>query len=170
MITNRKDLTKRINDIRRNKKIVLATGTFDLFHYEHLKYLEGAKQQGEVLIVAVKDNKCAGLKEKGRPIIDEQHRIEIVNAIRYVDYVYLVDYKPSLCVEIPADNQKQQEWLTIFQESFKTLRPDILYYEDNPKLQTARDRVFQKYGIKGVMKPRGGTTSTTEIIRKITDT
>ena len=50
---------------------------------------------------------------------------------------------------------------------FKVLKPDILYYEDNPQLQTARDRVFKKYGITGVIKPRGKGASTTEIIKKI---
>lgn len=167
MITNLEKLSTEIETIRKGKKVVLATGTFDLFHYEHLKYLEGAKKQGDILIVGIKNNKCAGLKGYGRPIIDEQHRIEIVDAIKDVDYSFLVDYNPDVFVEVATDNKKQQEWLKIFQEAFKVLRPDILYYEDNPVLQTARDRVFEKYGITGVLKPRGTETSTTEIIKKI---
>lgn len=167
MITNLKELSKEIQNKRIGKKVVLATGTFDLFHYEHLKYLEGAKKQGDILIVGIKNNKCAGLKGDGRPIIDEKHRIAIVDAIKYVDYSFLVDYNPNVSIEIGTDNRKQQEWLTIFQEAFKVLKPDILYYEDNPELQTARDRVFQKYGITGIVKPRGEGASTTEIIKKI---
>lgn len=167
MITNLQELSTEISNIRAGKRIVLATGTFDLFHYEHLKYLEGAKQYGDILMVGIKNNRCARLKAEGRPIIDEQHRIAIVNAIKYVDYTFLVDYNPNLTVEIQADNQKQQEWLTMFQETFRMLKPDILYHEDNPKLQTAREKVFQKYGIKGVKKLRGKGASTTEIINKI---
>lgn len=167
MITNLQELEVEIKNKRAFKKIVLATGTFDLFHYEHLKYLEYAKEQGDILIVGIKNNKCAGLKGDGRPIIDEQQRIAIVDAIKYVDYSFLVDYNPDVSLEVEADNKKQQEWLTIFQEVFKTLKPDILYYEDNPELQTARDRIFQKYGILGIIKPRGKETSTTEIIKKI---
>lgn len=167
MITNLKELSAEIYEKRKGKKVVLATGTFDLFHYEHLKYLEGAKEQGDILVVAVKNNTCAGLKGDGRPIIDEKQRIAILDAIKYVDYSFLVDYNPDIPIEIKADNTKQEEWLTIFQEVFKVLKPDILYYEDNPKLQTARDRVFQTYGITGVIKPRGTGASTTEIIKKI---
>ena len=63
----------KLNDIRKNNKgkIVLALGTFDLFHYEHLRYLQSAKEQGDILVVAIKDNYCAKLKGKDRPIIDE---------------------------------------------------------------------------------------------------
>ena len=167
MITTLKELTKEIDNERIGKKVVLATGTFDLFHYEHLKYLEGAKKQGDILVVAIKDNECAKLKNFDRPIIDEQHRIAIVDAIKYVDYAFLVNYNPDISIEIEADNKSQEEWLIIFQETFKVLKPDILYYEENTKLQTARDRVFQKYGINGFMKPRGKGASTTDIIKKI---
>lgn len=167
MITNLKQLSTEINNMRKGKKVILATGTFDLFHYEHLKYLEGAKKQGDILVVGIKNDKCAGLKGDGRPIINEKHRIAIVDAIKYVDYSFLVDYNPNTSIEIEADNKQQREWLTIFQETFKVLKPDILYYEDNPKLQTARDKVFNRYGIKGVIKPRGESASTTEIIKKI---
>ena len=167
MIVTLNQLNKEISKKRIGKKVVLGTGTFDLFHYEHLKYLEGAKKKGDILIVGIKNNKCAGLKGKGRPISDEKQRIAIVDAIKYVDYSFLVDYNPDNSIEIQADNEKQREWLTIFQETFKVLKPDILYYEDNPELQTARNRVFQKYGIRGVVKPRGKITSTTEIIKKI---
>lgn len=170
MITNVKELAGIIRDKRINHQVVLATGTFDLFHYEHLKYLEGAKKHGDILIVGIKNNSCAGLKGDGRPIIDEQQRIAIVDAIKYVDYSFLVDYDSKVNLEIEPDNEKQREWLIIFQEAFKNLKPDILYYEDNPVLQTARDKVFEKYSIKGVIKPRGEGASTTEIIQKISKT
>lgn len=137
MITTLNDLITEIRDKRVGKKVVLATGTFDLFHYEHLKYLEGAKKQGDILVVAIKNNKCAGLKGDGRPIIDEKQRIEIVDSIKCVDYSILVDYNPEISLEV------------------------------NPKLQTARDQVFEKYNITGVIKPRGKGASTTEIIKKI---
>ena len=161
------ELVKEIEKERKGKKVVLATGTFDLFHYDHLQYLQGAKNQGEILVVAVKSNKCASLKNPDRPIIDEDQRVAIVDNIKCVDYSIIVDYKTNMLLEVVADNEKQREWLRIFQPLFRTLKPDILYYEDNPELQTARDRVFEKYGITGVMKARGTNTSTTEIIKKM---
>ena len=165
--TSTNQLSNEVNKIRQGKKVVLATGTFDLFHYEHLKYLEGAKKQGDILVVAVKNNQCASLKNPDRPVIDEKQRIAIVDAIKYVDYSILVGYDPNRNIEIGFENEKQREWLIIFQELFKIVRPDILYYEDNPVLQSARDEVFKKYGILGIMKKRGETSSTTEIIKKI---
>ena len=152
-----------------DKKItkVITYGTFDLFHYEHLKYLEGAKECGDILVVAVKSNRSVALKNPDRPIIDEKHRIAIVDAIQYVDYSIVIDYDPNVKLEVEFENAKQREWLMIFQDLFKTLQPDILYYEENPVLQSARDKVFEAYSITGVMKKRGQSSSTTEIIKKI---
>lgn len=161
---NVNQLSKVVEEVRKDKKVVLATGTFDLFHYEHLKFLEGAKRLGDILVVAVKSDKCAALKNPDRPYIKQMARAAIVDAIRYVDYSIIVDYNPELDLEASPDNEKQREWLIIFQELFKALKPDILYYENNPVLQSARDKVFEMYGICGVPKERGESTSTTEII------
>ena len=164
---NVNQLCKVVDKVRKGKKVVLATGTFDLFHYEHLKYLEGAKEHGDILVVAVKSDKWAALKNPDRPYIKQKQRIAIVDAIRYVDCSIIVDYNPELELEVSPDNQKQREWLIIFQELFKALKPDILYYEDNPELQSARDKVFEKYGICGVSKKRGKSASTTGIIEML---
>ncbi len=161
-------LCNTIEAIRKGKTIVMASGTFDVFHSDHLGYLKGAKSVGDIVVVAVKSNKCAALKGPNRPIIDQSARIAIVDAIRYVDYTIMVDYNPdSIKFEIEADNKAQREWLTIFQNLFEALRPDILYHEDNPVLQSARERIFERYGIKGIKKERGKEYSTTDIIRKI---
>ena len=167
-LNNVNDLVNVVEKNRQGKKVVLATGTFDLFHYEHLKYLEGAKQHGDILVVAVKSDKCASLKDPQRPMISQNQRIAIVDAIKYVDYSIIVDYNPNINLEVKAENAKQKEWLIIFQELFKNLKPDVLYYENNEVLQTARDKVFKKYGITGKMKKRGESISTTEIIKKLT--
>ncbi len=168
ILDNVNDLVNVVEKNRQGKKVVLATGTFDLFHYEHLKYLEGAKQHGDILVVAVKSDKCASLKDPQRPMISQNQRIAIVDAIKYVDYSIIVDYNPNINLEVEAENAKQKEWLIIFQELFKNLKPDVLYYENNEVLQTARDKVFKKYCITGKMKKRGESISTTEIIKKLT--
>lgn len=167
VLDNVNQLSKVVEEIRNEKKVVLATGTFDLFHYEHLKYLEGAKKQGDILVVAVKSDKCASLKNPDRPYIKQMERTAIVDAIKYVDYSIIVDYNPDVILEVEPENEKQREWLIIFQEIFKILKPDILYYENNPVLQSARDKVFEKYGIYGILKERGESTSTTEIIEML---
>lgn len=149
-----------------NKTIVLGTGTFDLFHYEHLRYLSDAKKLGDILFIAVKDNQCASLKGLNRPIIDERQRIAIVDSIKYVDYSFLVNYSTSMEI-LPFDNEYQKQWLKMFEKVFQTLKPDIFFYEINSTLQTARDRAFNKYEIKGVSRERTEIISTTKIINYI---
>ena len=166
MITNLNDLAK-ILDGNPEKTVVLASGTFDLFHYDHLRYLQGAIRQGDILIVAVKSNKSARLKGSNRPIIDENERMAIVDNIKGVDYTVLVDYNEDYVLQITYDNEQQRQWLNMFEQLFEQLRPDIMYHEDNPVLKTARERLFEKYGVKGVPKPRGNKESTSEIIKKI---
>lgn len=149
------------------KKIVLATGTFDLFHYEHVMYLEKAKEKGDILVVAVKSNSGAMLKGPNRPIIDETHRISIVDAIRYVDYSVIAAYDDSIRPSLAYDNDDQRQWLIMFESIFEALRPDILYHENNSTLQSARDRAFKVYGVQGVLKKRGESISTSKIVEKL---
>jgi rfaE bifunctional protein nucleotidyltransferase chain/domain len=69
-------------------KIVLANGCFDLIHAGHVRYLEGAKQLGDVLIVGINsDYEVSRLKGNGRPFMPEDERAEIISALRCVDLV-----------------------------------------------------------------------------------
>lgn len=71
------------------KKIGYTTGVYDMFHIGHLNILKRAKEQCDFLIVGVTtDELCIKNKNK-RPIINEDDRVEIVSAIRYVDKVVL---------------------------------------------------------------------------------
>ncbi|MCF7804252.1 MAG: glycerol-3-phosphate cytidylyltransferase [Candidatus Marinimicrobia bacterium] len=65
---------------------VITYGTFDLFHFGHLELLRRARELGDYLIVAVSTDKFNKIKEK-RCIYKFEHRIKIVEAIRYVDEV-----------------------------------------------------------------------------------
>jgi rfaE bifunctional protein nucleotidyltransferase chain/domain len=81
---------------RRGQRIVLANGCFDLLHVGHVRYLGGARQQGDVLVVGVNsDASECQLKGEGRPILPQQARAELVAAVRAVDYVVLFD-EPSV--------------------------------------------------------------------------
>ncbi len=160
---------ENLRELRQNtsQTIVLATGTFDLFHYEHVMYLEEAKEKGDILVVAVKGNNGARLKGPNRPIIDEKQRVVIVDAIRYVDYSIIADYDKNYKPKLKYDNENQKQWLMMFERVFEALRPDALYHEINPTLQTARDRVFQTYGVQGIPKKRGESISTSDIVKKL---
>jgi D-glycero-beta-D-manno-heptose 1-phosphate adenylyltransferase len=90
-ILSRKALQGIAAELRRLKKtVVFANGCFDTLHVGHVRYLEGAKAEGESLIVGVNADASVGiLKGPGRPILDESARARLVAAIRAVDYVVL---------------------------------------------------------------------------------
>jgi rfaE bifunctional protein nucleotidyltransferase chain/domain len=78
--------------ILQGKKIVLANGCFDIIHVGHLRYLKDARALGDTLVVAINSDKSVRLiKDAGRPILQESDRVELVSALRYVDYVVLFD-------------------------------------------------------------------------------
>src|SRR5947207_1093133 len=75
---------------RRGERIVLANGCFDALHVGHIRYLEGARSEGDLLVVAVNaDSGVRELKGAGRPILPESARAALVAALRCVDYVLL---------------------------------------------------------------------------------
>ena len=70
--------------------IGLCNGAFDLFHVGHLRYLEGAAQLADVLVVAVNDDASVrSLKGESRPIIPECERLELLSPLGAIDYLHL---------------------------------------------------------------------------------
>ena len=75
---------------RRGQRIVFANGCFDTLHVGHIRYLEGARREGDILVVGVNsDESVHVLKGEGRPVLDENARAQLVAAVRAVDYVVL---------------------------------------------------------------------------------
>jgi len=73
---------------RQGRTVAFANGCFDLLHVGHVRYLEGAAQEADVLVVALNDDASVRvLKGAGRPILDDASRAELVAALRCVDYV-----------------------------------------------------------------------------------
>lgn len=101
-------------------KVVLTSGTFDLAHVGHYRYLEKARQYGDVLVVGVdSDEKVRKKKGPHRPMVDERERMEILCHCRHVDIVFL-------------KGAEDPQWHLI-----KTVQPDVLivskreYQEDD---------------------------------------
>jgi len=90
-VMSREELKSAIADRKRGgKRVVFANGCFDTLHVGHVRYLEGARREGDILVVAVNDDASVrGLKGPGRPILNENARAELVAALRAVDYVVL---------------------------------------------------------------------------------
>ena len=72
------------------KSIALANGCFDLLHVGHVRYLQGAKAEADVLVVAVNaDDSVRRLKGAGRPVMPAEDRALLVAALRAVDLVVI---------------------------------------------------------------------------------
>ena len=68
--------------------MVLANGCFDLIHVGHIRYLKESKKKGDILVVALNSNSSVRkLKGKGRPILLEDQRAEIISSFTFVDYI-----------------------------------------------------------------------------------
>jgi D-glycero-beta-D-manno-heptose 1-phosphate adenylyltransferase len=90
-IVARAVLSEKLAELkRRGLRIIFANGCFDTLHVGHIRYLEGARREGDVLVVGVNaDSSVCNLKGPGRPILDENARARLVAALRCVDYVVL---------------------------------------------------------------------------------
>jgi len=74
------------------RTIALANGVFDLFHVGHLRYLQGARGEADLLVVAVNsDRSTRENKGPGRPVVPEAERAEIVAGLACVDHVVIFD-------------------------------------------------------------------------------
>jgi D-glycero-beta-D-manno-heptose 1-phosphate adenylyltransferase len=73
---------------RKGKRIIFGNGCFDLLHVGHVRYLQGAKDLGDVLIVGVNDDESLISLGKRKSVITPlAERIEILAALSSVDYV-----------------------------------------------------------------------------------
>jgi rfaE bifunctional protein nucleotidyltransferase chain/domain len=92
-IMTRDALLRRVAEHRaRGESVVLANGCFDLLHVGHTRYLEGARREGDVLVVAVNsDASMRSLKGDGRPILPADARAQLVAAVAAVSYVTVFD-------------------------------------------------------------------------------
>lgn len=129
-------------------RIVLTSGTWDLFHVGHARYLELAKEQGDILIVGV-DSDAKVRKRKGphRPVVPEEERVSVLSHIRHVDIITLKG---------PDDEQDAL---------IRMIRPDVLTISDSTgHPEDALERKAQYCGKIVRLVPQS-TTSTTAKVR-----
>lgn len=88
-VLSRDALIERVRGLRAaGRSVAFANGCFDLLHVGHVRYLEAAAAEADVLVVAVNDDDSVrALKGKGRPILAAAYRAELVAALRAVDFV-----------------------------------------------------------------------------------
>ncbi|MEN3013995.1 MAG: D-glycero-beta-D-manno-heptose 1-phosphate adenylyltransferase [Endomicrobiia bacterium] len=107
MIVTLKKFKKILKKLKKeNKKLVFTNGCFDIIHSGHIKLLKEAKNLGDVLIVGLNtDKSIKRIKGPQRPINSQKDRAEVLDSIRYVDYVILFkeDTPYKLIAEIKPD-------------------------------------------------------------------
>lgn len=92
-VLTREELVQRVAAAReKGARIVLANGCFDVLHVGHVRYLAGAKELGDVLIVGINsDEQVTAQKGSGRPVLPATERAEIVSALESVTYLTIFD-------------------------------------------------------------------------------
>jgi rfaE bifunctional protein nucleotidyltransferase chain/domain len=152
-LVEREKLSGILADLRnQGKKIVLANGCFDVLHVGHVRYLAGARSEGDTLVVAVNaDSGVKGLKGPGRPVLHERARALLVAALREVDYVVI----------FPEPN---------VEALLLELRPDVHakgtdYTADNVPEKATADRLGIRVAIVGDPKQHS-TRELLETVRK----
>jgi len=151
IIENREKLKEIAEKLRKEgKKIVFTNGCFDILHYGHAECLKKAKMLGDVLIVGINtDDSVRRIKGKERPINKLEHRMKVLDAIRYVDYV------------VPFNENTPENLIRI-------IKPDVHVKGSDYKNKPIPERkIVESYGGKVVFVDLVEGISTTKIIEKI---
>jgi len=91
-ISELNSIVKDYKKNNKNQKIVFTNGCFDLLHVGHIKYLEKAKNLGDILILGLNsDSSVERLKGKGRPINKQNDRAYILASLQIVDYLVIFE-------------------------------------------------------------------------------
>jgi rfaE bifunctional protein nucleotidyltransferase chain/domain len=84
-------LSKRFR--KEGKSVILAGGCFDVIHLGHIKFLQAAKKTGDVLLVFIEsDENVKRIKGDKRPIHNQDERAQVLQALRFVDYVIKIPF------------------------------------------------------------------------------
>ncbi len=110
LISSLEEMTRTVAHLKGlGYRVVLTSGSFDLIHLGHVKYLARAKQFGDVLAVGVdSDAKIRRRKGEDRPMVPESERLEMLAYQRPVDLIFLKE-------------DEEERWALI-----KAVQPDVL--------------------------------------------
>ena len=152
-VCDRSELALHLQQAKADGNVVVTTnGCFDVLHLGHLRYLQAARQLGDLLVVAVNsDSSVRELKGENRPLVPEDERAEMLAGLECVDYVVIF---PELTpIELLSE-----------------LKPSIHVKGGDYKLEQLIEReVVEENGgkvIVGLNVPGKSTTNLIEIICK----
>lgn len=144
------EFDNKVSPLRRDKKLVFTNGCFDLLHIGHIRYLEEARKQGDLLFLGLNsDRSVKQLKGESRPLQKEEDRAEILSKLVMVDFVCIFDQETPL-------------------ELILKVRPDVLVKGGDWSIdQIVGAKEVQSWGgeVKSLQFVEG--KSTTNIVEKI---
>ena len=150
-ILNRDELIIAIAPARASgARIVLANGCFDVLHVGHVRYLAGARELGDILIVGVNSDEQVEIqKGPGRPVLPAKERAEIIAALESVTYVTIFE-EPTV------------------EQLLLTLKPDVHAKGTDYTTESVPERdVVRSYGGEVAIVGDPTDHSTTEIIARL---
>ena len=149
-IKTREEINKIAQDLKKQGKTIVTTnGSFDMLHIGHVKFLQEAKEQGDVLIIGLNsDSSVKKYKSPDRPMIQQEYRAEMLAALECVDYITIFDETdPNTFIEGIKPNVHAN---------------GVEYGEDCIEAETVKKVGGKLYLIKNF-----GGFSTTNLIKKI---
>lgn len=148
-----KELKNIISSLRnRGKRVVFTNGCFDILHMGHIKYLQKARDHGDLLVLGLNDDHSVKkLKGPRRPLINQDERANILAALNCIDYIILFS-------ELTPENL------------IRELKPDILVKGGDYIINDVVGRdIVEGYGGRVEIVPFIEGYSTSGIVRKIVD-
>lgn len=138
------------------KKIAFTNGCFDILHPGHIRLLRGARAQADMLVLAVNsDASIRAIKGEDRPILPEEDRIELLEALECIDYLILFGDGSGGEADTP-------------QPLLRALKPDVLVKGGQyAHHEVVGWEIVESYGGKVVTIPHVEGRSTTNIVERI---
>jgi D-beta-D-heptose 7-phosphate kinase/D-beta-D-heptose 1-phosphate adenosyltransferase len=151
LIGSLEEMTKTVGHLRGlDYEIVLTSGSFDLIHLGHVKYLAKAKDLGTILVVGVdSDAKIRRRKGEDRPMVPETERLELLAHQRPVDIIFLKD-------------ESEERWGLI-----KAVRPDVLVLSEDHSYSDEDQRGLLEFCGRIEVLERQASVTTSERIRQM---
>ena len=138
---------------RAGRTVVFANGCFDILHGGHVSYLEGARAEGDVLIVGVNsDASERRIKGDARPIVPQAERAELIAGMEAVDRVFVFEEETA-------------------EASLRAIRPDVHAKGTDYTAETVPERqVAEALGIRVAIAGAPKQNASKRIMQKIRET
>ena len=117
-------------------KVVITFGTFDLLHYGHVRILQRARALGDRLVVGVSSDALNIKKKQRAPVVNEEHRMAIIAALRCVDEVFLEESLELKQQYIKDHNATVLTMGDDWKGKFDGLADEVVYFERTPAVST----------------------------------